>query len=55
MLLKIIKIFLKKEKSKKNRLYVCERFKNLSEDEKQKLAEYRRNYYIMLYNITKNI
>ena len=38
MLVKDIKIFLKKKKEKSN-----ERYKNLSENEKQKLIEYREN------------
>ena len=42
-LLKDIKIFLRK-KSKK-RQYGRERYKDLSENEKQKLVEYRRKYY----------
>ena len=37
-------------KNKKKREYCCERYKNLSEDEKQKLVEYRRNYFITLKN-----
>ena len=42
---KDIKILLKKKKEKKRQCY-CERNKNLSEEQKQKLVEYRRNYYI---------
>ena len=38
---KNIKIFLKKKKKK--RQYGRERYKNLSEDQKQKVAEYRKN------------
>ena len=38
MLTNGIEIFVKKKK----------RYKNLSEDEKQKLPEYRRNYYVTL-------
>ena len=34
-------IFLKKSKKKKQ--YCCECYKNLSEDEKQKLFDYRKN------------
>ena len=42
-LMKDIKIFLKKKKKKsKKQQYSCERYKNLSEDEKQKLIEYRK-------------
>ena len=40
-LVKDIKIFLRKKK-KKNRRYDRECYKNLTEDEKQKLAEYRK-------------
>ena len=47
--LKDIKIFLKKKKKKKQQ-YGCERYKNLSEDEKQKLVEYRKKYYRMRKN-----
>ena len=36
-----------KEKDKK-RQYCCEGSNNLSEDKKQRLVEYRRNYYIAL-------
>ena len=32
-----------KEEKEKKRLYVCEQYKNLPEDEKQKLVEYRKN------------
>ena len=39
-----IKIFLKKKKKKVQ--YFPERYKNLPEDKKQRLVEYRRNYYI---------
>ena len=46
---KDIKIFLKKKKGKKQE-YGCERYKNLSEDEKQKLVEYRKKYYTMRKN-----
>ena len=40
-LVKDIKIFLKKKKKKQQ--YGCERYKNLSEEKKQKLVEYRKN------------
>ena len=40
-LVKDIKMFLKKKKKKKQQ-YSRERYKNLSEDEKQKLVEYRK-------------
>ena len=40
-LVKDIKIFLKKQKKKQQ--YGCERYKNLSEEKKQKLVEYRKN------------
>ena len=43
-LLKNIKAFLKKKKEKKQQ-YGQEQYKNLSEDEKQKLAEYRKKHY----------
>ena len=39
--MKDIKFFLKKKKKKTGK-NVCERCKNLSEDEKQKLDEYRK-------------
>ena len=39
-LVKDIKVFLKKKKKKKQQ-YCCEQHKNLPEDEKQKLVEYR--------------
>ena len=45
MLVKGTKIFLKQKKFKK---YCHKCYKNLSEDEKQKLVEYRINYYIAL-------
>ena len=56
--MKLIKIFLKKNlakdikvflktKKKKKRHYGCEQYRNLQEDEKQKLVEYRK---IKLYN-----
>ena len=48
-LMKDIKIFLKKKKKKKQQ-YGLERYKNLSEDEKQKLVEYRKKYYRMREN-----
>ena len=44
--MKDIKIFLKKKKKKK-RQYSRERYKSLSEDEKDKLVEYRKKYYRM--------
>ena len=37
-----IGIFLKKKRTK--HLYACERYRNLPEDDKQSLAEYRKNY-----------
>ena len=40
--MKYIKIFLKKKKKKKQQ-YGSERYKNLSEDEKNKLVEYKKN------------
>ena len=42
--MKGFKVFRKKKKKKK-RQYYCERNKNLSEDQKQRLVEYRRSYY----------
>ena len=42
-LLKDIKIFLRKKKKKKQQ-YGCERYKNLSEDKKSKLVEFRKRY-----------
>ena len=44
--MKYIKMFLKK-KNKKERKYGGERYKKLSEDEKQKLVEYGKEYYRM--------
>ena len=43
--MKDTKVFLKKEKEKK-RQYGRERYKNLSEDENQKIIKYRKNYMI---------
>ena len=48
-LVKDIKIFLKKKKKKQQ--YGCERYKNLSEEKKQKLVEYRKKYYRMRKNV----
>ena len=42
-LLKDIKVFVKKRKKKKQQ-YGCERYKNLSEDKKSKLVEFRKRY-----------
>ena len=45
-----------KERLQKNivkdskRQYCCERYKNLSEDEKSKLVEYRKKYFKMRKN-----
>ena len=39
------KNFTEEEKEEKHQYY-CERNKNLSKKQKQKLVEYRRNYYI---------
>ena len=47
--LKDIKIFIKKKKKKKQQ-YGHERYKNLSEDVKQKLVDYRKKYYRMRKN-----
>ena len=52
MLVKGIKIFLKKKKNKK-REYCRECYKNNAEDKKQKLVEYKKNYYITLKNNCK--
>ena len=41
-----MKIFLEKKK-KKEQQYGIERYKNLSENKKQKLVEYRKKYYRM--------
>ena len=49
MLAKDIEIFLKKKKIKSVSI-VANEYKNFSEDEKQKLAEYKINYYITLKN-----
>ena len=48
-LMKDIKIFLEKKKIKKQQ-YGRERYKNFSEDEKNKLVEYRKKYYRMIEN-----
>ena len=44
MLLKDIKVFLKKKRKESGNIVVKERCKNLPEDEKQKLVDYRRKY-----------
>ena len=49
-LVKDIKVLLKKKK-KKSDIYGHERCKNLPEDEKQKLVEYRKKYSEMRKNI----
>ena len=49
MLVNNIGIFLKKKKNKK-RQHGSESYKNLPEDEKQKLVEYRKIYYRMQKN-----
>ena len=36
-----------KKKKKKTATVWCEQYKNLPEDEKQMLVEYRKSYYIM--------
>ena len=55
-LVKDIKVFLRKKKEKKQQ-YGRERYKNLSEDEKQNLAEYRKNIIewekMLYYNYQK--
>ena len=43
--MKDIKIFLKKKKKKKRNVREC--YKNPSEDEKQKLVEYRKKHFTM--------
>ena len=48
--MKDIKIFLKKKKKKKGK-YGRERYKNLLEDEKQKLAECRKKYHRARKNV----
>ena len=48
-LLKDAKIFLNK-KNKKRQQYCCECYKNLSENEKNKLVEHRKKYYKMRKN-----
>ena len=49
-LMKDIKIFLRKKKKKKQ--YDGRKsYKNLSEDEKQKLVDYREKYYRMRKNV----
>ena len=50
----VMKIFLQKKKKTKTQHYGCERYKNLSEDGKQKLAEYRTKYYRMKKNVFFN-
>ena len=40
--MKDLKIFVKKKKKKHQ--YVCNRYKNISEEEKQKLVDYRRKF-----------
>ena len=52
-LVKDIKIFLKKKKKKKQQ-YGRERYKNLSEDEKDKVVENRKKYYKMKRNALSN-
>ena len=49
MLAKDTEIFLQKKKIKSVSI-VANEYKNLSKDEKQKLAEYKINYYITLKN-----
>ena len=44
------KNFSKEEEEEKQKQYGCERYKNLSKDEKQKLVEYRRKYYELRKN-----
>ena len=42
-----------KIKKKKKQQYGCEHYKNLWEEEKQKLAEYRKAYYRLRTNTLK--
>ena len=46
MLVKSIKIFQKQQNKKQK--YDCDRYRNLPEDEYQKLVEYRKNYQLIL-------
>ena len=48
MLVKDIKVFLKKKIKKQQN--GCEQYKNLPENKKQKLVEYRKKYYKMRKN-----
>ena len=48
-LLKDVKIFLNK-RNKKRQQYCCQCYKNLSENEKNKLVEHRKKYYKMRKN-----
>ena len=50
-LMKDIKIFLKKNKKKKKQQFGCKRYKNLSEDKKQKLVEWENTPF---YNYRKH-
>ena len=47
-LLKTIKVFW--QRIEKKQLYGQEQYKNESEDEKQKLVEYRKKYYAIVKN-----
>ena len=49
MVVRDIKIFLWKKKKKMQKC-VCEHYKNLAEDVKQKLVQYRKKYYRMRKN-----
>ena len=44
---------LTEEERNKKREYGCERYKSLSEDEKQRLVQYRKIYYEMRKNNCK--
>ena len=48
--MKDIKVFLKEKEKKKKQQYGHERYKKLSEYEKQKLVEYRKKHYKMREN-----
>ena len=50
---KDIKTLLIRKKTKSKKQYGSKQYKNLSEDEKQKLVEYRKIYYEMRKNNSK--
>ena len=49
----LIKTSLIRKKTKSKKQYGSKQYKNLSEDEKQKLVEYRKIYYEMRKNNSK--